>query len=53
MTVPSWPVNAEGRRDELLACGVDGVISDDLELLRAARAADRATLGPLPAVATS
>ncbi len=54
VTVLTWPVNDAGRRDELLAWGVDGVISDDLQLLRAARAAGgRVATGPLPAVATS
>lgn len=32
-TVISWPVNSEARRRQLLSWGVDGLISDDLDLL--------------------
>ena len=33
-TIITWPVNTEARMQELIAWGVDGVISDDLALLR-------------------
>ena len=33
-SIITWPINDERRKDELVALGVDGIISDDLELLR-------------------
>jgi glycerophosphoryl diester phosphodiesterase len=36
LQVFAWTVNTTHRAEELLACGVDGLISDDLEVLRAA-----------------
>ena len=32
-SIITWPVNDERRKDELVAWGVDGIISDNLELL--------------------
>ncbi len=33
-SIITWPVNDERRKEELVAWGVDGIISDNLELLR-------------------
>lgn len=34
LLVYAWTVNTQGRADELLSWGIDGLISDDLDLLR-------------------
>ena len=46
-----WTVNSATRARELAACGVDGLTTDDVELLRLAVAATRAVPGKLAAAA--
>jgi len=33
-SIITWPINHDRRKDELLALGIDGIISDNLDLLR-------------------